>query len=132
MSRLDGDAPSAAQATAGVPACLECGKSLEAMQRLSAAFCCTACRRAWNNRRMVRGAELFDLYMAQRYERGAAQAAQVMTLISRLAATYRAEDERDRDGRRSWQTIRAVLDRRPSLRAIVVRKVKPLKSQGRV
>lgn len=67
---------------------------------------------------MTRGAQLYDLYMAHRYERAAAQAAHLMTAINRLAAEYRAEDWHARAGRRSWQTIRAVLAAHPSLRAI--------------
>jgi hypothetical protein len=66
----------------------------------------------------MRGAILYDLFMAQRFERDAATEAGVWTLLTRLASDYRAEDERERAGRRSWRTIRAVLAARPSLLAM--------------
>jgi hypothetical protein len=46
--------------------CDECAEEFTSKKR-EARFCCTACRKTYNNRRAVRGAELYDLMMACRY-----------------------------------------------------------------
>lgn len=79
--------------------CPECGAEFQP-QRSSAHFCSTACRKAFNNRRMTRGAELYDLFMAMRYARGWAKAQGIWQLVCRLAAEWRAED--DGAGRESF------------------------------
>ena len=97
-----------------VHACLECGKD----HRSKGDFCSTACRTDFNNRRKARGAELYDLYMAHRFERPRARVLRVFQAINRLASNYRQEDNRDRAGRKSWRNPVAVLEERPFLRAI--------------
>lgn len=99
--------------------CLECGAPIIAKQAARATFCGKACRQVWNNRRMKRGADLYDLFMAHRYDRQAAQEAKVWRAMNRLCAEYRDEDNRQRDGRRSWGNPRDVLDRLPWLNAAI-------------
>lgn len=125
--RLDATPPGAGEAIAppigdnGAPAgfakvCLECGDDFEALKPFGA-FCCPAHRRDWNNRRQTRGAELYDLFMALRFQRGLAQALALWKLVCRLAAAYRDEDWRDRAGRLSWRSPRDVVAERPWLNA---------------
>lgn len=59
---------------------------------------------------MVRGAEIYDLLMIARYEREAATKNKVWRAINRLAAKYRDEDKAERDGRRSWRRLRAIIE----------------------
>lgn len=87
--------------------CRECGKDISHM-REGAAFCGTAHRKAWHNRRMVRGAELYDLVMALRYERDRAKQLGVMTVWANLARAYRDADVALRDGRKSWDIAEAL------------------------
>ncbi|MGW5961031.1 transcriptional regulator [Methylorubrum thiocyanatum] len=82
-----------------------------------AEFCGPACRKAWNNRRLLRGAELYDLFMALRWDRRAATGLHVFTALSRLAAGFRREDTEERAGRRSWASPARIIARRPYLRA---------------
>ena len=55
--------------------CVECGGAFNAVSRKTAAgvnksrFCGTPCRKKFNNRRMVRGAILYDLSMTMRKDR---------------------------------------------------------------
>ncbi|WP_279483428.1 transcriptional regulator [Aureimonas sp. SK2] len=72
---------------------------------------------AWNNRRRDRGAELYDLYMAHRFERDPAKARGVFQAINRLASDFRREDRERRAGRRSWRRMDVVLEERPHLKA---------------
>lgn len=96
--------------------CLECGTPFTPRQA-DAEFCAPACRKTWNNRRLLRGAELYDLFMALRWDRRIATGLHVFTLLSRLAAIYRREDLDERDGRRSWASAARIIARRPYLRA---------------
>lgn len=81
--------------------CRECGVELTGMRR-SAVFCSPEHRKAWNNRRMVRGAEMYDIYMAMAYERGKRKQLELFTTLNRLARAYRDADCALRDGRKSW------------------------------
>lgn len=96
--------------------CSECGTEHLAAAR-HADFCTTECRKAFNNRRLVRGAELYDLVMVLRYERPIAKALKVWKLICRLAAVHRDEDVRQREGRHSWRPAKQVIERYPYLAA---------------
>lgn len=73
-----------------------------------AAFCGTPHRKAWHNRRMQRGSELYDLYMALRYDRQSAKAKQAMTVLSNLARAFRDADVAKREGRLSWDLDEAL------------------------
>lgn len=100
-----------------VHACLECGAGTTA----KGDFCSVACRTGFNNRRKARGAEMYDLYMAHRFDRDNAQALGVFQAINRLASDFRQEDKARRAGRRSWRNPRDVLAERPYLKAIHTR-----------
>ncbi len=93
--------------------CLECGEGFTAHRRRE--FCSRACTRAWNNRRMVRGAMLYDLVMILREDRKLATLHKVWRTINRLARHYRDEDETGRAGRRSWRPLAAIKQSNPWL-----------------
>lgn len=57
---------------------------------------------AHRNRRQERGALLYDLFMAMRYERELAAKLKVWGTMCQLAAEWRKEDEDKREGRKSW------------------------------
>lgn len=123
MSRLDAAAVVADTARGGEAAgkvpCLECGAPF-APKTPHGEFCSSRCRRAFNNRRAVRGAELYDLFMALRFERELATGLKLWKLLNRMAAGFRAEDVRRRGGRKSWRSARRVIERRPYLKADVI------------
>lgn len=79
--------------------CQECGAPYAPGKR-HGRFCSPACRKAFNNRRMLRGAELYDLYMAARYQR--TDYAGNITTMAQIAMIWREEDEKERAGRLSW------------------------------
>lgn len=107
--------------------CRECGGEFGA-QRSHAAFCTTACRKVWHNRRQKRGAELYDVVMNWRFghvdnraegkgARAKADAAaqklhgcDVRTLLCSIASGFRAADEASRDGRPSHMSIRELTE----------------------
>lgn len=99
--------------------CLECGGPCESTAA-NAEFCTTACRKAWNNRRAMRGAEIYDLLMVLRFDRHRAQHLKVWTLMCRMVALFREDDWNARAGRRSWLPAEQVLDRKAYLHAMVV------------
>jgi hypothetical protein len=68
-----------------VRACLECGEPVQAA-RADAEFCCAPCRMAFANRRAARGAELYDLFMLQRFERATAKRVGAWSLMCRAAS----------------------------------------------
>jgi hypothetical protein len=94
--------------------CLECGAAKIGKYR-HAVFCGASCRMVWNTRRSRRGAELYDLFMAFRFERETARALNLQSALNRLASVFRAEDADERLNRKSWQAPAAVLERRPYL-----------------
>lgn len=96
--------------------CLNCGKAIESARPAGTVIHCSIpCKREFNNRRMTRGAEIYDLMMAVRYERETATEQALWSKACALLAHYRSEDERERDSRRSWQNHRAVTERRPAI-----------------
>lgn len=100
--------------------CLECAASL-AEKDYRAEFCGTVCRKAWNNRRMVRGAELYDLFYSLRYDRDKAKTLGLWSAMCKLAQKWRDEDrvsERTRTCRRPED----VLMSKPTLRATTLQK----------
>jgi predicted nucleic acid-binding Zn ribbon protein len=94
--------------------CRECGSRFTAV-RADAEFCSTPCRRDWNNRRQKRGAELYDVFMFIRHHRKETKALQndpginLWTVACQLATQWKAEDERDRGGRKSYQHVPALV-----------------------
>jgi hypothetical protein len=83
--------------------CRECGKPT----RRGATFCSgPICRTEWHKRRRARGAELYDILMAWRFERESGN--DDMALLARLASAYRQSDVNLRKGRKSWDRDEAV------------------------
>ena len=81
--------------------CLECNAAYTpraALQR----FCSPSCSKVFNNRRMTRGAELYDYYMSMRYERDTHSGN--IAIMNQMAMKWRDEDKASRDGRQSWAT----------------------------
>lgn len=87
--------------------CPECGNAISGGPRL---FCSPACRQSFNNRRMQRGAELYDLFRALRRERGKAKDLNLWTLMCRLEKQWQDEDDAQRPGRRSYMPPQKALD----------------------
>ncbi|MFM1977452.1 MAG: hypothetical protein RL145_2298 [Pseudomonadota bacterium] len=80
--------------------CLECGQPTSTVAR----FCTTTCRHNFNNRRKARGATVYDLFMAMRYQRALATKWQVWLMMTRLAKAWRDEDRERRAARISWNS----------------------------
>lgn len=99
--------------------CLECGTEFHTVKR-HAEFCTDKCRKSFNNRRAMRGAEILDLVMVLRYERKLATGLNLWRSVCRMAMGFREEDVRERAGRRSWRRARDVLATRPYLDATVI------------
>lgn len=97
-------------------ACAECGAAL-ARGRKTDAFCAPACRKAFGNRRMTRGAELYDLLMETRFNRAEAKALGAWQALCRMASNFREEDHAAREGRISWRRAKQVLADRPYLKS---------------
>ncbi len=91
--------------------CLECG----APHARAGLFCGAPCRASFNNRRQQRGAVLYDLWMALRFDRTARGVGDAWRAMCRAASAWRDEDRRRRDGRKSWRPPREVLTRTPAL-----------------
>ena len=83
------------------PTCIYCGTEFERKAQQQE-FCSTPCRKAWNNQRMLRGAELYDMFMAVRFERKTAKVLGLWTLMCRLAMYWREEDL-NKSCSRSWR-----------------------------
>lgn len=81
--------------------CQECGGPMGG-RRNGQMFCSSTCRQTFNNRRMQRGAELYDLFRALRRERSDAKELNLWTELCRLELKYQTEDEAARPGRRSY------------------------------
>jgi hypothetical protein len=81
--------------------CRECGCPINS-GRTGVYFCSPEHRKTWNNRRAVRGAELYDLFMANRFERQLATDKHMWSIMTNLASAYRDADKALRSGRRSW------------------------------
>lgn len=103
--------------------CLECGEPLEPSARAEKQFCCNAHKDTFNNRRKNRGAELYDLFMAMRYDRKAASIAGVWAIMCRMASMWKEED--DAANVRSFLPIKTVVQRNPKYTAIRGRVSKP-------
>jgi len=94
--------------TTKLQSCQECGAPITG-GRIGQEFCAKECRQAFNNRRMQRGAELYDLFRALRRERGAAKDLAIWTAICRLELKWQTEDEAARPGRKSYMPPRKAL-----------------------
>jgi hypothetical protein len=92
--------------------CNECGQSYEPSRR-DEFFCSIPCRKQFDNRAMVRGRDLYHLFMVMRYERGLAKTLGIWAIICRMALSWRQEDEAERGGRKSWDNPQKVIGRLP-------------------
>jgi hypothetical protein len=81
--------------------CLECGDAFTA-RRQTAQFCGRSCRQQFHSRKTARASVAIDLLMAWRFDRAAFEAVGGRTLLSQVIAGFRAEDRRERAGRKSW------------------------------
>lgn len=90
--------------------CRECGAPVD---RDDALFCSGVCRQAFNNRRLQRGAQLYDLFMALRFNRPLASSLGLWSILCRLASEWRSLDQVERAGRQSWQDPRRFLEKNP-------------------
>ena len=116
ISIADSGAPQRRAPDQGQRCCLECGKAFTARRKVSL-YCSAKCRSDWSNRRNMRGAILYDLKMAERFERDDAKDASVLSIMNRLCADWRDEDNRRRSGRKSWGDWKSWLLDRPYLYA---------------
>ena len=89
--------------------CLECDQPVIGKKRRSQ-FCSGRCRTLWNNRRITRGAELYDLVMEWRFDRATADDRRTLSMICASAARFHEEDKQHRGGRRSWSPSRRMLN----------------------
>jgi predicted nucleic acid-binding Zn ribbon protein len=94
--------------TTGALHCRECSAGFES-GRSAREFCSDRCRRIFHNRKTARGAQLYDLVMALRYDRKRAATSRAFSLLCRMAAAFKAED--DLAGRQSWDKARTVTAR---------------------
>lgn len=76
------------------------------------------------NRRASRGAELYDLFMASRFELEKSKDLKLWRMMNRMASGFREQDRRERDGRRSWMRPEQVLEAKAYLYAQAVAPVK--------
>ena len=88
--------------------CKECGKRINDLRR-PREFCSASCRQAFNNRRIQRGGELYDLFRALRRERDKAKRLNLWTMICRLELQWQMEDEKERPGRKSYMDVEKAL-----------------------
>lgn len=79
--------------------CRECGKPF-ASPRREALFCSGACRKSHSNRRMTRGAEIYDLAMEWRFARGAAEERETLSHLCAILGRFNDDDKSH--GRKSW------------------------------
>lgn len=109
--------------------CKECGCRFDT-NVADAKNCSVSCRKAWNNRKAVRGAELYDFVMLRRFGDAAvrggkkedgkgsrAYANECLALLDALAAGYYEADKERRGGRQSYSDLKdakARLNRLPS------------------
>lgn len=107
--------------------CRECGTATESTRKPKI-FCSAVCLNTHTNRRRERGAQLYDLFMAVRYDRAKAKDLNAWTKLCRLAESFHDEDLAT--GRQSTLDLATVLEKRADLGAQKV--VKPKRRQGAV
>lgn len=91
--------------------CLECDAPITASTRgQPKRFCSPSCRQTFNNRRANRGAVLYDLFMANRFDRDRAYPAKVMSFMCRIAEEWNRED-----ARRTWGDFADHMTARPDI-----------------
>lgn len=85
--------------------CPECGTPLTASvgRGRPKRYCSVQCDKAFDNRRMTRGALMYDLVMMWRWDRQAERKHDIRKLMGRVASEYFTEDQR-------WPTWREIED----------------------
>lgn len=86
-------------------ACVNCGASYVA-KKAGSKFCKPECNSVWQNRRNLRGAILYDLWMCNRHERGLAKTLKVLHVMTRLAMYWYAQDH----GKKTWNDARQTVE----------------------
>lgn len=81
--------------------CKWCGQ-VATVNSHKAEFCSEKCNQLFNKNRAKWGPRFYDLVMAGRFEREKSKG--FMTYLSQLAREARDEDNKLRDGRKSWVT----------------------------
>ena len=99
--------------------CLECGAPFDTKHQGEHIYHTPECRKKFGNRRMTRGALVYDLIMAIRFEREEAEREKLWTMLCRLCADFKDEDDKERGGRKSWGPWQQILMNHPHLRAPV-------------
>lgn len=92
--------------------CLECGGDLSSRHH-AVRYCTPAHRDAFNNRERARGAILYRLKMAERFERGHPEGKHLLSIMNRHCAQWRDHDFASRNGRRSWGDWVEYLEQNP-------------------
>lgn len=106
--------------------CLECrAPIIQPSRGGEKRFCCHAHRKAFNNRRSMRGAQMYDLFMAMRYDRQAASDAGVWGYICRMAEQWHDEDVAA--GRASFGDWREFMVSNPALNPSVTVRLPSMK-----
>lgn len=90
--------------------CRECG-TCYTTPTARKKFCSVPCEKAFNNRRMRRGAILYDLFMASRYQTREFSATELRSIYQRLGMRFREEDVNERAGRHSWLPVPDTLEK---------------------
>ena len=75
--------------------CKECGSEFLST-RTDKSFCSTECRKNWNNRRQVRGGQIYDLAMKYRADRARGDLGRLCNVIDRFLREDKAK------GRTTW------------------------------
>ena len=88
--------------------CHECAAEFTT-RRADAVFCSTDCRKAFNNRRATRGAELYDLFRALRRDRAKAKELNVWTALCRLELRWHQEDEKRGSPAKTYRDPKTVM-----------------------
>lgn len=87
--------------------CMECGTEFKKIRAHEQRFCSSACRTSHTNRRKLRGAEIYDLFMTMRYDRDNSKG--VWAIMCRMAQSWNEEDKEA--SRKSFMPARVVLER---------------------
>lgn len=106
----------------GKGVCRECGAAMS-WSRKPKIFCNAACRSAHTNRRRERGAQLYDLFMAVRYDRETARETGAWTKLCRMAESFHDADIIE--GRNSAIPVRQALAQHSHLNATKLVKRRP-------
>lgn len=104
--------------------CAECGTEFVPGKR-HGEFCKEECRIRFRNRRNTRGAALYDMMMAHRFERGRVDADEIRSAMYTFVSLWREEDKAEREGRQSWNDPRAhgaIMERDLSWKAQILTK----------